>query len=449
MIRRRVTPFGLALAGIALAAFVVRLVYGHRVMGDHRFGGDAVEFHLLAQTIVDTGSYLQPFPWLLEHQEIPTAEKPPLFPAYLAGWTGLGASSYDWHLVATAVLGAGTVTAIGAVGRRVGGAAVGLIAAAIATVYPSLILLDASLRSESLYVLLIALSVLFAYRVAERPTWRRGAVLGVAIGLAALTRSEAVALVLLLGLPAVWLGAPRGGRLRPALAVAAGCALLTVPWAARNWIEFDRPTALSTNEGGLLAGANCDRAYRGELIGTWPCFPVAAIGPENCNREYYREILGEDSCYPAPRPGRERNEAVISARLRKRALNYASDHAGRLPAVASVRFLRTWELWDPRDHAELEAFFADRSRRYNRWAQWSFYVMALLATAGAVVLRRRREPLRLLLALPLLVSVVVALTYGATRFRAAAEVALVVLAAVALHALAQRAAAARSPASRV
>ena len=109
-----------------------------------------------------------------------------------------------------------------------------------------------------------------------------------------------------------------------------------------------------------------------------------------------------------------------------------------------MRLLRTWELWDPRDHGDLEAFFADRNPRYNRWAQRSFYVIALLAIAGAVVLRRRGEPLRLLLALPLLVSVVVVLTYGATRFRAAAEVALVVLAAVAVHALAQRAQAARA-----
>jgi hypothetical protein len=308
----------------------------------------------------------------------------------------------------------------------------------VAAVYPSLILLDASLRSESLYVLLIALSVLGAYRVAERPTWRRAAVLGVTIGLAALTRSEALFLVLLLGLPAVWLGAPRGGRLRPALAVVAGCALLAVPWVARNWIQFDRPSAISTNEGGLLAGANCDRAYRGKFIGTWACFPTAAIGPKNCNRERYRKILGPNACYPEVDRERNRNEAEISARLRRRALDYAGDNAGRVPAVASVRLLRTWELWDPAGHASVEAFFADRNPRYNRWAQASLWLMLLLAIAGGVLLHRRGEHLRLLLSLPVLVSLVAILSYGSTRFRAAAEVALVVLAAVALVAAAQR-----------
>jgi 4-amino-4-deoxy-L-arabinose transferase-like glycosyltransferase len=438
VIRRHVTRFGLALAGIALAALAIRIVYGLRVMGAHRFGGDAVEFHLLAQVLGDTGSYLQPFPWLLDHHEIPTAEKPPLFPAYLAVWTKLGAGSYKAHLVAGAFLGAGSVAAIGAIGRRVGGAALGLVAAAVAAVYPNLILLDASLRSESLYVLLIALGLLAAYRVAERPSWQRSAWLGVAIGLAALTRSEAVFLVLLLGLPAVWLGAARGARLRPALAVVAGCALLLVPWVARNWIQFDRPTAISTNEGGLLAGANCDRAYHGEFIGTWACFPTAAIGPRNCNRERYRRILGTNSCYPEVDRRGDGNEAAVSARLRRRALDYAGDHAGRVPAVASVRLLRTWELWDPAGQASIEAFFADRNRRYNRWAQASLWVMLVLAVAGVVLLRRRGEPLRLLLSLPVLVSLVAILSYGSTRFRAAAEVTLVVLAAVALVAAANR-----------
>jgi hypothetical protein len=187
------------------------------------------------------------------------------------------------------------------------------------------------------------------------------------------------------------------------------CAVLVAPWLARNWIVFDRPAAISTNEGGLLAGANCGRAYHGPFIGTWACFP-------------------------RPRPEWGLNEAVISGHLRSRALDYASGHAGRVPAVMGVRLLRTWELWDPGDVAEFEAQIADRNVPASRWAQRLFWVVALLAVAGAVVLRRRGSPLRLLAALPLLVSLVSVLSYGSTRFRAAAEVSLVILAAVALEA---------------
>jgi hypothetical protein len=423
-----VRRFGPALAAIALAGLAVRLVYGLHVMGDHRFGGDAVEFHLLAQAIVDTHSYIQPFPWLFEHHRVVTAEKPPLYPTYLAGWTAVGLSTYKWHLVASSVLGAGTVGAIGAVARRAAGDRAGLIAAALAALYPSLVVQDATLRSESLYVLLVALAVLAAYRLAAQARPGRGAVLGAAIGLAALTRSEALLLVVLLAVPALWLGTPSGGRLRPALAICAGCAVLVAPWLARNWIAFDRPTSISTNEGGLLAGANCGRAYHGELVGTWPCFPGA------------RSV---------PRAAGPANEAASSARLRAGGLRYARDHAGRTPAVAAVRVLRTWALWDPADQARLESFFDDRELRYGRWAQGSLYLMALLAVAGAVVLRRRGEPLRLLLALPVLVCLVAATAYGSARFRAPGEVALVVLAAAALDAAGTRLQAARTARSRV
>jgi 4-amino-4-deoxy-L-arabinose transferase-like glycosyltransferase len=426
-VTRRRPSFGVALALIVLAGLALRLYYALRVMGDHRYTGDAVEFHYLARTLAERNAYEQPFPQLgldallharsfddvfqrLAGQHVPTAEKPPLYPGYLAIWAKAGLSSYRWNVVATSFVGAGTVAVVGLLARRVAGARVGLAAAALAAVYLDLVLLDGSLRSESLYVLLVALALLGAHRLTERPTLVRAAALGVAIGAAALTRSEGLLLLVLLALPAAWLvRAPRRDRLRLLAVACAACALLVLPWLARNWIVFDRPAAISTNEGGLLAGANCGRAYHGPFIGTWACFP---------------------------RPRREwgLNEAVISGHLRSRALDYASGHAGRVPAVAGVRLLRTWELWDPGDAVEFEAQLADRDVSVSRWAQRLFYVVALLAVAGAVVLRRRGAPLRLLAALPLLVSVASVLSYGSTRFRAAAEVTLVVLAAVALEA---------------
>ncbi|MFL5780526.1 MAG: glycosyltransferase family 39 protein [Thermoleophilaceae bacterium] len=429
---RRARPsFGVALGLIVLAGLAVRLYYALKVMGDHRFSGDGVEFHYLARALSDRGAYEEPFPHVglhallnarsfddvfaqLAHQHVPTAEKPPLYPGYLALWAKLGLSSYRWNTVASSVLGAGTVAVIGLVGRRVGTARTGLVAAALAAVYFDFVILDGSLRSESLYVLTVALALLAAYRLVERPALTRAAALGAAIGAAALTRSEGLLLLLLLALPAAWLAATaRRDRLRLLAVAAAGCALLVVPWLARNWIAFDRPTAISTNEGGLLAGANCPPAYHGPFMGAWACFPE-----------------------PDPRWGP--NEAVISRRFRSRALDYASDHAGRVPAVAGVRLLRTWELWNPFDSVKFEAVIADRNVPLSRWAQWLFWASALLAVAGAVVLRRRCAPLRLLLSLPLLVSVVTVLSYGSTRFRAAAEVSIVILAAVALEAAGSR-----------
>ena len=52
--------------------------------------------------------------------------------------------------------------------------------------------------------------------------------------------------------------------------------------------------------------------------------------------------------------------------------------------------------------------------------------------AGALVMRARREPLSILLAPPLLVTITTLTGYGTTRFRHAAEMSIVVLASVAL-----------------
>jgi hypothetical protein len=185
----------------------------------------------------------------------------------------------------------------------------------------------------------------------------------------------------------------------------AGCLVVVGPWLARNWIVFHQPTAISTNEGGLLAGANCDAAYYSVQIGTWACFPRND-------------------------PAWGENESVISGHLRSRAFEYASDHAGRLPAVVGVRILRVWDLYKPRGSAHFEASIADRDIHAQQAAMVSLYLLAPFAVAGGIVLRRRGDPLRILIAPIVFVTLVAALTYGSTRFRVAAEPAIVVLAAV-------------------
>jgi hypothetical protein len=240
--------------------------------------------------------------------------------------------------------------------------------------------------------------LLLAYDVTG---FRRAALLGAALGLAALTRSEALLLVPLL-LP--W----RKPKL--AAAVVLACFVVIAPWLARNWITFDQPTAISTNEGGLLAGANCHGAYYTDLIGTWACFPHND-------------------------PAWGTNEAVISGHLRKQAFDYASDHAARVPAVVGVRVLRVWDVWKPRSSAVFEASIADRHVDAQRAAMVSLYLLAPFAIGGAVVLRRRGEPLRVLIVPLVFVTLVAALSYGSTRFRVAAEPAIVVLASVGIAAV--------------
>ena len=401
--------FGTALVAIAAVGLVARLVYVLVVMHGVPVGGDGLEFHILANQLADGHGYIQPL--IVSPGHVATADKPPLYPLLLALPSLAGIDSVAAHRFVSCLMGGLLVAVTGLLGRRVGGDRVGLIAAGLAAVYPMLWILDGSVRSESLYAPLIALVLLQAYRLADAPSAGRAAVLGALVGLATLTRSEALALLVLLVVPLLPL-LPRGRRLAAFGACAAACALVLAPWVIRNAISVETAT-LSTNSGSLLYGANCDAAYYSGRIGTWPCYPPPALarGPER----------------------------DVAPRLREEGIDYATDHAGRLPAVVAVRVLRTWDLWSPPSAARLEAGIADR----NLTAHWAgviaYWLLLPLAVVGAVLVRRSGlAPLRVLLAPVAMVVLVGALAYGTTRFRVPAEIPIVVLAAVAIAALTDR-----------
>jgi 4-amino-4-deoxy-L-arabinose transferase-like glycosyltransferase len=409
MLRR---PHGFAawLAGIAAAALAIRLVYALALAPEPEFISDAGYFHLLANLIADGRGFIRPFDLVFDGAVRPTAEHPPAWPLLLAAMSKLGGTSHDAHRAVGALCGTGTVVAIGFLGRRVAGERAGLIAAGLAAVYPLLWVVDGTLMSESLYGLAIALALLAALRLVEHPSPGRGAALGAAIALAALTRGEALLLVPLLAVPAALLA--RGPRRGLALAAALGaCVLVLAPWTIRNAARFDRFVPVSTNTGTLLAGANCSATYGGPRLGSWhfACVGAAPAG----------------------------NEAAEAAVLRRRGLDYARDHAGRLPVVLAARAGRTWDVYRPRQGVDVA-----RVEGRARWAEYAglavYYALVPLALYGLVVLRCRGAFPLLLLVPPAMVTIMSLAGYGITRFRVAAEVSLVVLAAAALDALIRR-----------
>jgi 4-amino-4-deoxy-L-arabinose transferase-like glycosyltransferase len=295
----------------------------------------------------------------------------------------------------------------------------------IAAFHPLLIGADGALMSETLYGLLIAFVLIAAYRTLDQPTVRRAVVLGLVVGLCALTRAEALLLVPLLTLPVAW----RADRWRRRLALIGAGFLATVvvvaPWTARNWSAFGQPVLISTNDGPTVAGANCAAAYHGRDLGS---FRTDCLGP----------IASPDN-----------NEARQADRYRSQGLSYARDHAGRLPMVMVVRVLRVWGLYQP---TALTFDAQNRSHAVATAGVGLSYLLIPFAVVGAVLIRRRREPLFVLLAPVLLVTITCALTYGGLRFRHAAEIPLVVLAATGVLPVwkraTRRAGAARSRARR-
>lgn len=402
--RERARQFPTRLAAIALAALALRALYLFTVGRDVAGFGDWHFYNETAILLADGKGFIDPFTYAASGDEIPSAKHAPLYPIVLTPISLLGFDQWIAHRSLGLLLGAITVVLIGLLGRRVGGVRVGLAAAAIAAVYPVFIAVDGALMSEVLYSPLFVGILLVAYRLHDRRSRAAAASLGALIALAALTRTEALLLIPLLALPLAWRASP-GWRGRAALAAAAcvACALVIAPWTIRNWSAFDRPVPISTQGGALVAGANCSTTYHGELLGHWDFGCIS--------------------------PTRERNEAEQSEIWRREGTEYAREHLGRLPLVAAVRLLKGWELYRPR--AQIQ-YAEGRQPNVQRAGIAVYYLLAALAIWGVVVLRRRAEPLWILLAPVVLVSIASVTGYGFSRLRHAAEFSIVVLAAVAI-----------------
>jgi 4-amino-4-deoxy-L-arabinose transferase-like glycosyltransferase len=393
----------IAAGGLALrVAYVLLVAQDVTGSGDYRFYHSTANFLAEGDGLIDPVRYAESGGQVAE----PTAGHPPLWPLLLSVASLAGGTSEVWHKLVGCLVGAMVIVAIGLLARRMGGPRLGLLAAGLAAVYPVLIAADGSLMSESLYGLFIVLALIASHAFLERPRPALALVLGALIGLAALTRSEALLLLPLLAAPlTLTRSEPFARRVGRLALVCAATLVVLLPWTVRNVSVLDRFVLISTNDGSLLAGANCPSTYDGPEIGSWS-FECISL-----------------------RPGE--GDAERGARLRREGLEYAREHAERLPLVVPVRMLRTWDLYKPRDQIR---FAEGRQPDVARVGVVWYFAMLPLAVIGFLALRRRVWPL-LLLVLPVLVTVTSALAYGVPRLRHAAELALVVLAAAGIERL--------------
>lgn len=398
---RPTTPFARNLALVWLLGLAIRVAYAV-VQRRWPVIGDALTFHLEGGFLAHGEGFRRAF------EDVPTAEHPPGMTVVVAALDLLGMDSTAAQKVGLAVLGSATVPLVGLVGRHAAGARAGLVAAGLAAIYPMLWAADGSLMSETVYGVLITASLWLAYRALERPTGRRFAALGAVIALAALVRGEAIGLLVLLVAPLAW----HVRSWERGVAALAAFALVLAPWTIRNLSTFEEPVLISTNSYGIWVGANCHETYYGELVGSWVF-----------------------SCYGKRPPGDEVQESIA---YRKRGMTYAREHLGRVPVVVAARAGRLLDVYRPWSQGVFLASAEGRRPAAQKLALVAWWLLAPLAVAGAVVLRRRREPLVVLLAPCVLVVLMGLTTYGSTRFRFAAEPAVVVLAAVALEALLRR-----------
>ncbi len=403
----------LALPAVVAMGYFVRVITLLTVAPERTDGGDPLFYHTTANVLARGRGFPEPLNWIAYEVHRPSAFHGPLYPVVLSISSRFGGTSYFDHKMMSIVIGTAVVLAVGVLGKRIGGTAVGLVAAAFAAIYPNLWLIDSLLYPEGLMALLVTLTMIVAYRWRDRPRLASAALFGALIALTALARGEGILLLPLLAVPWIMFtrSLARRVRWRHLAVTTVACAAVLAPWMIRNATTFEKFVPLSTNGNEVMVYANCATAYNGPFVGYWDY---------QC-QQTVREAKGDP-------PGDESQTALY---WRSLGFNYAREHIGELPRVVTLRVLRQWELFRPLQNVTLGGI-EGRNRDAGTMGLLMFYGLAGLSIVGVVSMRRRRIPLLPIGVQFLSVTITAAYTYGTVRFRAPAEPALCVLGAVGL-----------------
>ena len=276
-----------------------------------------------------------------------------------------------WQRFGMTLLGIAAVVVIGLAGRRLAGPVAGLVAAALAAIYPNLWINDSLVMSESLAVPPRGRRPAGGLRLRPPPGLGRAIALGALAGLAALTRSELALL---------------RRRLRRAGVVAGG-----------------RPPSPGVDAGRRAGDGGRDHGRPWALYNLGPVRATRAAVDErrhDAARSELRDgrstidIGGWDIRCLEPVPVDETVDASVRSEERRDvALDYITDHPGRLPVVVAARLGRIVDLYG------LDSLVAiDIGEEKAEWAVWagivSWWLLAIAAVAGWMILGRPGRPPR-------------------------------------------------------
>ena len=374
----------------------------------------ADQYYYRGQATLITHGYWWDVPGSVIHGSpgIPGAAHPPLFSAVLAVADLLDLHGVDGQRAFLCVIGVFAVLFCGRVGARLGGRTTEVVVAWVAAVWPGMWIYNGEVLSESVTVPLVAATLLTLYRFREKSTPARAAVLGLFVGLCALTRPELLILVIVFA--PLWLPAESWRRrLSRTVVFLVVAAIVIGPWVGRNLHDYSHTEIISANFGSVIVGANCGPTYSGPLLGAWDATCATSLHPP----------LGDAS--------------VVDSYYRSVGEHYARTHRSRVPTVVAARLGRALGVWPAPSQAV--TWNATAAGVWPRWSSWlylvTWWLSIPLAIVGAIRLRRERLVGWPLYVLILLYFAVSAVLYADPRFASSCQPALAVLVGVGLASL--------------
>jgi 4-amino-4-deoxy-L-arabinose transferase-like glycosyltransferase len=286
--------------------------------------GDERDYNALAVGLVLRHEYAS-------QPGVPTSLRPPLYPFFLAGVYSL-AGVENFPAVRLAQLGISLATAL--VLYRLGAAAydrrVGLVQCGLYLFYPSLLGFNNLLYAEVLFIFWLCAAcccLVLALRRAA-PGWLVAG--GVLLGLAALTRSVAWLLPVLLGpfLLFAWPGG-WGRRARVVLLFVVPFAATLAPWAVRNTRLEKTFVAVDTMSGRNFMMGNYEYT---PLFRAWDAISMTG------EQDWFAVLVRSDPAALQTTQG-QRDKLALRYGLR-----YALDHPAETARRDAVKFFNFWGL---------------------------------------------------------------------------------------------------------
>lgn len=234
----------------------------------------------------DADRYLHAATELARHGQYPDRTepyffRPPAYSAFLVAVTLGRTHCIPCAKIANAVLGALSAVLLALLSARIFRCrGVAIATGWAAALHPSLVLLSTDVQSEPLFLVFLLLAGLFLLDAADRPSASLALLAGAMLGLAALTRSSALALAALLAAPLLDRRHSRRVGLRLAGATLLGFLLSLAPWTLRNALRFHELIPVSDAAGVSLYAGNS----------SWTRSFYAVESPE----EYARWLEGFD-----------------------------------------------------------------------------------------------------------------------------------------------------------
>jgi 4-amino-4-deoxy-L-arabinose transferase-like glycosyltransferase len=389
-------------------------------------GSNAEKSDLFAQLFVAHGTY-----GLLPGE--PSAYTQPLYGWFLIPVYWIFGRSWASIGFAQIVLAVVTAWLVYEIGRRVIGRWAGLAAAAIATLNPYLIWHDVHVNREIVDQVCAAALVLLTLIVAEKPSRKLAALLGVVTGLPLLGNSRLVFVPILCATYLAFrLPRARSTALVCGLALV-GAGVVVAPWLIRNKLDVGCWTI--TTDGRAMWKANNPRTYGLLSSGQW----IDNVG-SNVPRPPHPGYLTPDEAHGIYERTQHRvkphpDECLEMTFYENLALDWIRDHPGDKAKLAALSAKLLWQpsVFETSGRPGAGTKLDVGRRIVEPLYMWILYALALV---GLFVAPRRFVALALVL---LAYNTAVALVFvGATRYRVAWDFLLAILAAAALAHVAKR-----------